>query len=696
MQKFVKRALRNDANARSGHGRKVACRGLLKVKRCFLCAVVSAAASALFAAPTELKLRFENGRKSNYNGNTRIDVGGAAGADFVVSCTRTGRCETAWGIYSEKIPVPSGSAGYAFSFEILSDAGWKNPETSGATWDNAVNWYGSDGKVVARRRLNLEFRKREESRFRFAGEIPEGALEVKVQFGTDGPNILPGEKFCVKKSSIAFYRSGEAVPTELAPDLFAPLVKSRFKSPSADAHLRVSYEISDSSPVDWRSLAVTDMVAKAAVPFVRKGNLVTLAPTAPWRDGLNLIDVAVRDIRGNATVSRKAFFIGETPCVRRIALRDDGVALVDGKPFFPVGMYAVSPYEFNGFSFDKALGDLKAAGFNFVHSYAHRFDPALFAAAEKYGMMQWTTGHGAYDLKYSGWFAAKGRADRTVLSWYIGDDTSMYMQPGELFDRDEAVKMVDPWRITCQADGVRATAAKSNYQHYLNHTDVFLPELYPIDGFKDERCVAEICLAMDRCREDIRRYGDGRPKALWPILQCFHGKGWRRYPTAAEMYAMSFAALVHGGNGITWFKYGADIGEQKATYSGMFRTQEDWTAMTNIARRISSLAPVFLERTPPQPQPPLVVDGPKVDPLGQVAVTMLLKRCGGFVYIIAVNAANEPVRARFMLKGFVPERAKGSVAWEKRQVKIASGVFEDSFDAFGVHVYRFSGSAEGQ
>jgi hypothetical protein len=29
------------------------------------------------------------------------------------------------------------------------------------------------------------------------------------------------------------------------------------------------------------------------------------------------------------------------------------------------------------------------------------------------------------------------------------------------------------------------------------------------------------------------------------------------------------------------------------------------------------------------------------------------------------------------------------VAWEKRSVALSDGVFEDSFDSFGVHVYRF-------
>ena len=186
---------------------------------------------------------------------------------------------------------------------------------------------------------------------------------------------------------------------------------------------------------------------------------------------------------------------------------------------------------------------------------------------------------------------------------------------------------------------------------------------------------------MDRCWEDIRKYGDGeRPRGVWPILQCFHGKGWKRYPTAQEMYAMSFAALIHGGTGITWFKYGADIGEKSARYSGMFRTPEDWTAMTNITRRIEALSPLLIERTPSQPPVPEIVEGPKTDPLGQPSVTLLLKRRKNVICLMAVNAANEKVRARFNLGHL--KATKVGVSWEGRTVAISQGVFEDDFEPF--------------
>ena len=632
-----------------------------------------------------LKPCFVGGRVSNYQGNTTIDTRGS-NVDFTVGCTRTGACETAWGVFSRPMPVAKEAASYVFEFEIRVDKDWINPETSGETWDNAVNWLDADGKRIGRRRFSLEFRKGRFERFRFVGGVPEGADQVTVQFGVDGPNLAPGEAVVVRNSRFTLLPKGETPPDERIPDLRGPIVRSRFVSPSPDPSLKATYEITDYTAVDWESVAVTDVVARTAIPFVRDGNRITLVPSAPWSAGRHLIDIAVRDLLGNAALSRKVFLIGEKPSAREVELRDDGMVLVKGKPFFPIGMYAVSPYDFNSNSFDVAVRDLKAAGVNTVHSYGNRFDPKLFAAAEKHGVRQWTDGKGAGHERDS-WFMATGRVDRTVLAWYIGDDTSMHTTPGQLLDRDEATRMLDGTRITCHADGVRAKAAKSNYQEYVNYANVFMPEIYPIDGFKDERCVAEVCRDMDRCWEDIRKCGDGeRPRGVWPILQCFHGKGWKRYPTAQEMYAMSFAAIIHGGNGITWFKYGGDVGEKGARYSGMFRTPEDWTAMTNITWRIARMAPILTTRTPPQPSPPEIVSGPEQDAFGQPSVTLLLKTHKGAHYVFAVNAVNEPVRARFRIGGV--KASTVGVAWERRELKMAGGAFEDDFEPFGVHVYR--------
>jgi hypothetical protein len=58
-------------------------------------------------------------------------------------------------------------------------------------------------------------------------------------------------------------------------------------------------------------------------------------------------------------------------------------------------------------------------------------------------------------------------------------------------------------------------------------------------------------------------------------------------------------------------------------------------------------------------------------------------------YVFAVNAMNEKVRARFRLG--VAKTAKVSVVWERREIEMSGGVFDDDFEPFGVHVYRLDG-----
>lgn len=646
-----------------------------------------ASAIALLASDAHpAVVSFADGAKSNYQGNTSIVVGNPSDG-FVVTCTRAEPCCTAWGCRSERIAVTSGSAFFSLRFEIKAEkTEWTQPDSAGKIWCNAIRWLNASGDVISRRLLNVEFKAGAFERFVFSGEVPLGAAFVDISFGVDSkPTVLPDERIEVRNVAFDVFPGGMKPPKERKPDLRPPVVTSRFVSPSANANIAVRYEITDDTAVDWSVVSVTDRVSSVAIPFSRDGNIISLAPGGPWTPGVHRLAVAVKDTLGNAEVSEKVFLIGEDPRPRRVALRDDGIALVDGKPFYPVGIYGIKPHEFNSNNFDKAVGDLVVAGFNAGHSYQYRWDPTFLSAAEKNGMKLWTDGKCA--LAKSDFFVDALRHDPSTIAWYIGDDTSMNTTPGRLNDRDEACRMLDGTRLTCHADGVRSRAAKSNLEEYVNYADVFLAEIYPIDNFHDERCVAEVCRDMDRCWADIRRFGDGRRKCgVWAILQCFHGKSWLRYPTPQEMYATSFAAVIHGATGMTWFHYDGSTKDPKKYYSGMFRTQEDWSAMTNIAHRIAALAPVLLERTPTQPPVPEIIFGPKTDDFGQPTVSALMKVHGSWVYLLAVNAKTERVRAKFRMN---MRTSVGKVAWEHRDVTLAQGEFEDDFEPLGVHVYRF-------
>ena len=341
--------------------------------------------------------------------------------------------------------------------------------------------------------------------------------------------------------------------------------------------------------------------------------------------------------------------------VPKATLRDDGMALVDDEPFFPIGAYAVCRREFNGNNLDRAFAGLKAAGFNFAHTYGNSYDPEFLAAARKYGFKLWVASRIPNRKMLD-----VGRYEPSILAWYLGDDTASHQSPQEVMDSHATVKAVDPNRLTCQADPIRSENTVSRYAAYVRATDVFMPEIYPVRGEvgdpSDTNCVARTICDMDRFHADVRNFGDGRPRACWPILQWFSGwSNWKHFPSREQLWATSWAAIIHGANGITWYTYGGFEDKKKGTRNeGMTSTPERWQAMSELATEIKRLSPVLLERTPREQPSVSIIEGPALDPFGKrPSVTCLLKRKGGKEFLFAVNAAFEPVTARFTMPGGV-------------------------------------------
>ena len=327
-------------------------------------------------------------------------------------------------------------------------------------------------------------------------------------------------------------------------------------------------------------------------------------------------------------------------------LRDDGMTLVDGRPFFPIGIYSVCKCEFNGHSFDKAFAGLKESGFNFAHTYGDSYDLEFLAAAGKHGIKMWVQSRMPDEKMLNA-----GRRDPSILAWYLGDDTSSHRTPQELMDDHAAVKAVDPFRLTCQADVISSDLAISRYAAYVRGTDVFMPEIYPVrrkSGDKtDKTCVAEAIRDMKRVASDVRTFGDGRPRGCWPIIQYFKGWGdWGHFPSESQLSAMTWATVIHGANGVTWYTYGGTRNGNE----GVTSTPERWAAISKLASELRRYSPVLLERTPKAQPSVVITEGPSKDPLGQEpSVSVLLKRHKGRPYLFAVNASPEPVTAHIRM-----------------------------------------------
>lgn len=413
----------------------------------------------------------------------------------------------------------------------------------------------------------------------------------------------------------------------------------------------------------------------------------TLDGPHPKRETLNLhrITVTASDFAGNA-LDRDWYLLIRPPRTQNVVtIRDDGMTLIDGKPFFPIGLYAVWKKPFNDDSFDKAFGDLKAAGFNTAHTYnSGRGADFLefYAAAQRHGIKLYVaSGGGANCMDVSSvlWDVAQEEAQPAVVAWYLADDTASHVSYTELRALTEAIHDIDPGHITVQADGVGEPPV-SRYSRYANSTDGFLPELYPIRDDTDKG-VPDIIADMTTIRNDLAAAGV-RGKTIWAIVQYFQGWGWPRYPTRDELWAMSYLTLIHGAHGITWYTYGGH-----GNNHGVTDNPEVWKNICDLAGEISKLQDVLVERTGPQPAAPEILSGPAKDALGYPSISVLLKEHQGKKWLLAANSAKAEVRARL----FIPEAKGAALVFENRRLATEGGSLCDSFGPYGVHVYCLDG-----
>lgn len=634
----------------------------------------------------------------NYENRLKLDYdAGAPDGRRLVITAPPERVDVAWKLTSRRIPVPSAAKGFCFRFTAASSyyvahfvgrlmyyaAHYVDADPRLREASNSVVWYDRNGKMIDLQDVAYAVSKPVVAWKTVRGPVPDRAASCEIRLGFDFPDIPAGQWLAFGDFSFSF-DAGVAEPWF---DCDAPVFELKTQSPTLDAHAVLAYEVSDASEINWDSLRIAVDGMDATGQAVRHGNVISLSGRREaWTRGLHRVGLKAEDACGNVADLHAAFLVAEpatnTPTV---ALRNDGVTLVDGKPVFPIGIFGVKRQASNGDSLDRAFSDLKAAGINLAQTYQSTYDPEFLSAAKRHGIFLLTSAEP--------WFVPDlietGRFNRSVLAWYIGDDTSVHQTPNVLHSANMVAKAIDPLRLTAQADGVcRLGRWKSGYEDYVTATDIFIPELYPVRGETGDKsdlvCVAGVVSDLKTVAADVRRRGNGKPRACWPLLQFFKGYGaWGHFPSRSQIMGMTFAAIVHGAKGITWYTYptSADHANEGATSS-----PERWALLAEIAGMIGELSPMLL--APPCVQPPAasVVQGPRRDLFGNESVGMLLARHGGSACLLAVNSSHERVRARF---GVPDAGSRASVMREDRVVDCTGGTFEDDFEPYGVHIYLF-------
>ena len=467
-------------------------------------------------------------------------------------------------------------------------------------------------------------------------------------------------------------------------DDFVPELTVVSETPTADRTLPPVLEIR--APSKWNLDTAEFAIDKKPAVFRRAGDFWHYAgPRTPWTDGLHSIAISFRGGTGEVFRTTRSFAVTDRPISDsvRVTIREDGQTLIDGKPYFPIGIFGIKKLPFNGFSYEKAFADLAAAGFDSALTYQAKddFSDEYIAAAAKAGMRIWGRWSTERVLKV-------GRHADPYVMWMVGDDTAARWKPHETAQFAANMKAADPTRLTCQTD-VMWSGERSSYKPFVQCTDIFMPEAYPFRAGDRPDCVGFVAKSVDRILLDQRAYGRGKRKSCWVLLQDFQGCSlWLGMPTPRQLEAMTYAAVIQGAHGVAYYCYGDrntfDLQKNKAGVIEPCSSPERWADLCGIVARLRKLVPAIVEPAPIERPFVRIVRGPTRDPSDYCgSVLCRLLRHKGRTCLMAVNATPEKVSAVFDVKGV---RAKS--AFEKgRVLQIGPEGLADDFEPFATRTY---------
>ena len=439
----------------------------------------------------------------------------------------------------------------------------------------------------------------------------------------------------------------------------------------------------------WQDVSVEGHVPNEAVeafleigadsPNFKEGERLCLA-----RAEFRLVDAASipRKVVARPEPLTAELASGVAPVTQGLAtLRDDGMTLIDGKPFFPIGIFSVHRCEANSNSLENAFRQLKDAGFNLVHTYDWKRGKdytEYLDLAEKHGMKL---------LNNPTRSMFRDNVDRermrpNMLAWYLADDASKRTTPEKLRRFSLDVKSRDNAHLTAQADSL-GSRYKTRYADFIGSTDVFLAEIYT--ACADHQIGHEVLFVDYQVKALFRELSEaGNPvKGIWPLLQQFKGwGGWKRFPARSELKAMAYIAITAGAHGLAWYTYAAV--KSGTENPGAADDPERWEDLASVTRQLSSIQDDLASRKALQQPKVTIVKGPEKDGFGYGAIHSLLKEGSGEGrLLVAVNAALQPVTAKFEIQG----ADCAEVLFESRRISAKDGIV-DEFEPNGVHVYR--------
>ncbi|MCP4641165.1 MAG: hypothetical protein GY851_12060 [bacterium] len=377
------------------------------------------------------------------------------------------------------------------------------------------------------------------------------------------------------------------------------------------------------------------------------------------------------------------------PCFAgEVTIVGDACVRVDGKPFFPIGVYSA------GDPSDFAM--IAEAGFNAVHTYSWEGQRscesgrAWLDAAQEHGLMCLV---GLYrdDVKAMDFDAAVRRIKAyrdhpALLAWHTMDEPG-WDKEGNM-GRDY---MPAAYALLKEHDPAHpVTAVVCHFGDpalFENAMDVCQADYYPVPPIPAD-WYSGTGFAGVRTFTDNWRKACGGTKPYWYVGQIFdfsvskEGKHeipdeWKRLPSGEELRCMTYTAVASGARGVFYWSLSRLMRDEwNRTLLGRVRL---WDDLKSVVGELNVLMPVLTADTPEAIQ---IAGG----------VVSMVKTLGTDTYIIAANYERREAAVELNVPGV--KDANAEILFQGGAGHVAGGVLAAEFAPIESRVYRVKGQGE--
>jgi len=350
-----------------------------------------------------------------------------------------------------------------------------------------------------------------------------------------------------------------------------------------------------------------------------------------------------------------------------VSFRKDNVMLLDGKPFFPLGLYCVGQFG----DIEQELKDTQEMGFNMAQSYLlNPYEPlehtkSYLDFANKYGLKVMSGGLGRLDTPERKAFISRFRGHPSLLVYYLDDEPSYSGVEVGLIK--QAVREIDTTRPTAITH-----YHIPRYEDLVARADVFIADRYPVGepGLELTAVRDRVVAASEIAKGKI---------PIWFVIQALNKKAYQPdfpggLPTYSQERFMVFSAIINGAKGLFFY---SSAGGSKRTWTSQFRKD-----LVEIISQVKTLIPIITSQEDIRVKTELLDEK---SPDFHKEIKVMGKRYENKIYLLVANESKETLRVRFILE----ENLKScKVLFEKRMVKPGINNFEDEFSEYDVHIYE--------